>query len=141
MPDELQKRVQGILKTHFEPLMKEEWKSSISIYDIGARGQNCIDEVVVWLRSYSLQEHIWGLMNPSAEMMVLDPVNRAGVGDGSPRLRGDTVIARLLKPVDTETDGTVDLLIEIFQVFPDEDQAESCHSLLLASTSRTSVKS
>lgn len=140
MPDELQQRVQGILNTHFEPLMKEEWKSSISIYDIGARGQNCIDEVVVWLRSAAIQDHVSSLMLPSAEMMVLDPVDRAGAGDGKPRLRGDTVIIRLLKPVDTEADGPVDLLLEIFQVFEDEDLAESCHSMLLSSTHRTPVE-
>ncbi len=134
---EIEERIKQILQEHFEPLMKEEWKNNISIYDIGARGQNCIDEVIVWLRSICLQDHLSGLMLPSPAMMMIDPVDRAGAGDGTPRLRGDTVIARLLKPVDTATDGSVDLLLEIFQVFPDEDQAETCHGCLLSSASRS----
>lgn len=134
--DELQERIKKILNDHFEPLMKEEWKGNISIYDIGARGQNCLDEVIVWARSSCLEAHVSGLMTPGANMMIIDPVDRAASGDGRPRLRGDTVLCRLLKPVDTSSDGSVDLLVEIFQVFPDEDQAETCYDGLVSSTSR-----
>lgn len=138
---EIQDRIRQILDEHFHPLLKDEWKSNLSIYDIGARGQNCLDEVVVWMRSSSLEDHVSGLMLPSPALMVMDPVDRASAGDGRPRLRDSTVLVRLLKPVDTESDGSVDLLIEMFQVFPDSDQAESCYDSLVASTSRTVARS
>lgn len=139
--DDLENRIRTILDNHFQPLLKEEWKGNFSIYDIGARGQNCLDEVIVWARSSSLEDHVSSLMLPSADMMILDPVDRAGGGDGRPRLRDDTVLVRLLKPVDTEADGSVDLLIELFQVFPDSDNAETCYDSLTASTSRCVARS
>ena len=122
------------MNTHFEPMLAEEWKGNFSIYDIGARGQNMLDDVIVWVRSYNLQDHTSQLMIPNQAMMVIDPVDRAGAGDGRPRLRGDTVIVRLLRPVDTEADGSVDLLIEMFQVFESSDLAESCFDSMLTLT-------
>lgn len=136
MQDDLQERIKQILDNHFEPLLKDEWKNNFSIYDIGARGQNMLDEIIVWARSSSLEDHVSGLMLPSAAMMILDPIDRAGTGDGRPRLRDDTVLVRLLKPVDTETDDSVDLLVELFQVFPDSSEAETCYDSLIAYTSR-----
>jgi hypothetical protein len=139
MADDLQERIKKILNDHFEPLVKAEWKEGFSIYDIGARGQNVLDEVIVWVRSYHLQDHTSSLLAPGLDMMIIDPIDRAGTGDGGPRLKGNTVIVRLLKPINTEIDGPVDLLIELFQVFVDEDLAESCFDSMLSSTSRPSL--
>jgi hypothetical protein len=133
---ELEKRIGDILDNHLEPILKDEWKQNLSIYDIGARGQNLLDEVIVWVRSFCLSDHVSSLMNPSTDMLIIDPVDRIGVGDGQPRLRDDTVLVRLFKPIDTEHDGSVDLLIELFQVFPDPDTAETCYNSLLSSTCR-----
>ncbi len=137
--EEIQDRIRDILDSHFQPLLRDEWKENFSIYEIGARGQNLLDEVIVWARSTAIEDHVSGLMVPNSPMMIMDPIDRAGAGDGRPRLRGTTVLVRLLKPVDTEADGSVDLLVELFQVFPDCDLAETSYDSLIASSNRTAA--
>lgn len=124
-----QVRMKSILDEHFTPMLREEWKSSISVYEIGCRPKDgMLSEIIVWLRSFDIASHLKGLMVPSDPMMVLDPTNRTtstvpGIAD-SLRHEGETIMVRLLKQVDSKTEGKVDLLVELFQVFGDEGEAE-----------------
>ena len=127
--DNEQVRMKSILDEHLTPMLKEEWKSSISIYEIGCRPKDgLLSEIIVWVRSFDIVQHLKGLMVPSDPMMVLDPVNRTAStvpGESDSIRHGDeTVMVRLLKQVDSKTEGNVDLLVELFQVFGDKDEAE-----------------
>lgn len=135
MSDDLQARMKQILDDHFQPMLKDEWKDSFSIFEIGARGEDGIDEVVVWARTANIIDHTSGLMVPNEPMMLIDPIERGG-GNGDPRLRSDTVLIRLFKPIETEVDGEVDLMVELFQIFGDEDDAEATYDNLVAMANR-----
>lgn len=126
---DLEVRMKRILCDHFESMLRDEWKESFSIFEIGARGEDGIDEVVVWVRTSKILDHTAGLMVPNKPMMIVDPIDRAGT-DGQPRRKEDTVLVRLFKPIKTSDDGEVDLMVELFQVFGDLDEAEETFSRL-----------
>lgn len=127
-----QKRMRGLLDDHFLPMLRDEWKNSMSIYEVGCRPKDGkFAEVIVWIRSTDLVPHITGLMAPSDPMMVLDSTERTVPGkdedSDSCRQKEDTVMVRLLKEVTSDTEGQVQLMVELFQVFENNADAREAY--------------
>jgi len=128
MPD--QDRVKSFLNDHFHPLMREEWSNSASIWEIGVLPEGKkFKDVIVWLRSYDIMTHYGGLTSDTD--MVIDTVERGESPDQPLRVLGDGVVmVRLVKQVETTTDGTVNLLVELFQVCGAEETAQEVYEKL-----------
>lgn len=115
-------RVKSLLDQHLAPLIPEEWKSHLSIYEAGAvpdeNGE--VRLVIAWLRSFDLETHCAGL----AKHLKVDRAIRNG-SDGSPRVLDSTVIVRFKKELDFGGEKPIEFLVEIFSVCEDESMAES----------------
>lgn len=125
--EDMQERLKAILDEHLIPFIPELWSDSFSLYEIGAIPDgDRIKEIIVWVRSTDMVAHVMGLMVPNSAMMVVDTVHREKLcgEEGWPRLGGETVLVRLFKQPDTESEGKIDLMVEIFQVHQDTDAAE-----------------
>jgi hypothetical protein len=139
-----QERMKALLDDHFAPMLRDEWQNSLSIYEIGCKPKDGkLREVIIWVRSADILSHVQGLLVPAVPMMILDPVDRGEEDEHGPdescRHRGDTVMVRLLKQVESESEGTVDLMVELFQVFGDESDAEDVYEKAKAITGKSSV--
>jgi hypothetical protein len=127
--------MKNLLDEHFQPMLDESWLETLSIYEIGCRPhEGVLREIIVWMRSVDIVAHIKGLLIPAAPEMIADPVDRSDGGGEACRLKGDTVFVRLLKRVETEAEGKSDLMIELFQVFATEAEAEQTYQDCLRAT-------
>lgn len=137
-----QERIKTLLDEHFVPLLNEEWRNDLSVYEIGCKPTDGkMNQVIVWMRSSNLPKHVKGLMETDGPMMTLDTDTR-GVDDKdgpdtSCKLREDTVIVRLLKKITSKTEGPTDLMVELFQVYKDETDAKEAFEFILEMVSPT----
>lgn len=135
--DGMQDRIKKILDEHFSPIIKDTWQQSLSIYDIGAvpdhreKGKTILQAVIVWVRSMDLLSHIPAILKIEDSKIYLDQEARNGEEARTPvRIKGATVMVRMVKKITTEEDGNIDLLIDVFQVFDTEDNAKACYEVL-----------
>ena len=115
-----QVQLRHLLDTHLAPLLKDEWKGALSLFEAGAQPSSSsdgLDVVVVWMRSSDIVQHARSML----DSLVVDPVERIpGTGTGDPRYNDNTVMVRLYKRADS-----TDLLIHLFQIFGENDQDEA----------------
>lgn len=117
MPD-AQTQVREILDEQLAPLLNSIPETGFTLFDSVGRMENGhLSEVVVWVRSFDILNHAEAI----AKRLPIDPVVREGAGvNGEPRQNEDTVLIRFVK----ELDSNVELLIEFFQVYGDEEEAK-----------------
>lgn len=129
-------KLKKFLDDHFDPMIPPEWKDEFSLYEIGAlpRKDGSLDTVIVWVRSTFIAKHSDYLLNSQSMSIDKEKRERLDNKDGSLRMRGDTLLVRLLKQITEGESEPTTLLVEIFQVFQSEDDAKAVHSSITPST-------
>lgn len=123
--ENLQKDIKTLLDSYFQPLLKEEWKSQLSIFEAGAipDENGKIRTIIIWVRSTDIVTHVRELLEQ--DHVCIDTVQRECIEPGHPRQKDETLMVRLRNPIYGQ--DLQEILVEVFQVFSDED--ESIHKL------------
>ena len=112
MPEIQQEAITGFLDTNLLPLLDESWKTTLSIFEIGCLPDgDDIGRVIAWMHSTDLYQHVSGLRNSFTTLQH--------------KVNGDTVISTFEKNVEVPLKNAITLVVELFQVCPTDDAANS----------------